>query len=179
MITKASYHYTKTELKQLLDSIVILADTREKENNHILNYLDKQGIKHKSKKLDFGDYSFMLPANKELGISRDIYFSNSISIERKAGLNELSNNFTHKRTQFENELIRANGSKFILLVEDQQGYQNILQHNYRTKYKPKSFIASLATFQARYNLDIRFMNKELSGNFIYYSLRYWAREYLK
>ena len=179
MITKASYYYTKTELKQLLDSIVILADTREKKNNHILNYLDKQGIDHKSKKLDFGDYSFMLPANKELGINRDIYFSNSISVERKSNLEEVSNNFTHKRAQFENELIRSRGSKLILLVEDQQGYQNILQHNYRTKYKPKSFVASLATFQARYNLDIRFLDSSLSGNFIYYSCRYWLREYLK
>ena len=179
MITKANYYYTKSELKYLLDSIVVLADTIEKKNNHILNYFEQQGIEYKSRKLDFGDYSFMLAANKELGISRDIYFSSSISIERKASLNELSNNLTQKRRQFENELIRANNAKIILLVEDQQGYKNILQHNYRTQYKPKSFISSLATFQARYNLDIRFLSKELSGNFIYYSLRYWAREYLK
>ena len=173
------YKYTTNEQNEIMKSMTVLIDTREKKNEHITKYFNNKQISYSFRKLDFGDYSFMLPANKELGINRDIYFSNSISVERKAGLNELSNNFTHKRAQFENELIRARDSKLILLVEDQEGYKNILSHNYRTKYKPKSFIASLATFQARYNLDIRFMSKELSGNFIYYTLRYWCREYLK
>ncbi len=30
------------------------------ENKHILNSLDAYGIKHESKKLDFGDYSFRI-----------------------------------------------------------------------------------------------------------------------
>ena len=179
MITKASYHYTKSELKQLLDSMVILIDTREKKARHIKDYLDQQGVTYKSKKLNFGDYSFMIPANQKLGINRDIYFTDSIAVERKNSLEELSGSLCQRRTQFENELIRSEGSKLILLVEDPQGYQNILKHNYRTKYKPKSFIGSLAAFHARYGLDVRFLDSSLSGNFIYYTLRYWAREYLK
>jgi hypothetical protein len=85
----------------------------------------------------------MLPANEELGIMRDIYFNGQIAVERKGTLTELSNNFTHDRTPFENELIRATDSKLILLVENAAGYSDIIQHNYRTNYNPKSFLATL------------------------------------
>jgi hypothetical protein len=121
----------------------------------------------------------MLPENKELGIMRPIYFNDQVAIERKASLTELSNNFTHDRTQFENELIRSNGSKLILMVENTAGYDDIIKHNYSTNYKPKSFLATLHTFKHRYDLDTVFIKPELAGNYIYYSFYYWLREYLK
>ena len=64
------YHYTQTELDKLLNSMVVLVDTREHDgkNDHILNYFDSKGIAWKKQKLDYGDYSCMLPANEELGI---------------------------------------------------------------------------------------------------------------
>ncbi|MCK8818116.1 ERCC4 domain-containing protein [Natroniella sulfidigena] len=180
MITnKIAYRYTKTELDQLLDSIVILIDTREKKNNHIINYFDQHEIKYKSKKLDYGDYSFMLPSNEELGIARDIYFNDQIVIERKASLEELSGNMTQDRARFENELLRANQAKFILLIEDEEGYKNILNHNYNTKYNPKAYLAGLMTFQHRYNITIQFLDPATTGNFIRYEFYYYLREYLK
>jgi ERCC4-type nuclease len=174
-----NYNYTKTEKKELFKSLVVLIDTREQENIHIRGCLDKNCIAHKSRKLEFGDYSFMLPANKELGIAKDIYFNDDIAIERKANLEELSNNFTHDRTQFENELIRSTGSKLILMIENAAGYRDIIEHNYRTQYKPKSFLATLHSFKHRYNMDTVFIEPELAGNFIYYSFHYWLREFLK
>lgn len=179
LATKLAYRYTKSELKELLQSLTVLVDTREQKNQHIINYLDNKGIDHKSKKLNFGDYSFMLPASEELGIMRDIYFNDQIAVEKKASLNELSNNFTHDRTQFENELIRSGSSKLILLVENPKGYKDIINHNYRTKYRPKSFIGTLNSFKHRYNLEVNFLQPELAGNFIYYNFYYWLREYLK
>jgi ERCC4-type nuclease len=176
---KFAYRYTKSEIKKLLKSLTVLVDTREQKNIHIRGYLDKNCIEHKSKKLNFGDYSFMLPENKELGIMRPIYFNDQVAIERKASLTELSNNFTHDRTQFENELIRSNGSKLILMVENTAGYDDIIKHNYSTNYKPKSFLATLHTFKHRYDLDTVFIKPELAGNYIYYSFYYWLREYLK
>ncbi|ACL69110.1 ERCC4 domain-containing protein [Halothermothrix orenii] len=173
------YRYTKTELKELLKSLTVIIDTREQKNQHITDYLDDKGIPYKTKKLNFGDYSFYLPEQPELGIQRPMYFNNEIVIERKRSLNELSNNFTHDRAQFENELIRASNSKFILLVENVKGYQNIIKHNYRTDYKPKSYIATLHAYRARYNLEIIFIDPAYSGNFIYYTFYYWLREYLK
>lgn len=173
------YKYTKSERKELLKSLTILIDTREQKNNHIIKYLDKKKIPYKTKKLDFADYSFYLPANDELGINRDIYFNDDICIERKRSLNELSNNFTRNRTQFENELIRASKAKLILLIENVRGYENIIKHNYRTGYKPKSYIATLHTYRHRFNIDVMFIDLGYSGNFIYYTFYYWLREYLK
>ena len=173
------YRYTKKERKELLKSLTVLIDTREQKNKHITKYLDKKNISYKNKKLDFGDYSFYLPEQPELGIQRDIYFNDQINIERKASLEELSNNFTHDRTQFENELIRSSNSKFILLVEDPKGYKNIVNGNYRTKYKPKSFLGSLLAFQNRYDITIQFIDPRYSGQFIRYEFYYWLREFLK
>ena len=176
---KFAYRYTKSEIKKLLKSLTVLIDTREQKNINIRGYLDKNSIDHKSKKLDFGDYSFMLPENKELGIMRPIYFNDQISLERKANIEELSNNFTHNRTQFENELIRSTGSKLILLVENERGYQDIIDHNYKTQYNPKSFLATLHSFKHRYDLDTVFIKPELAGNYIYYSFYYFLRNFLK
>ena len=187
MLNILPYHYKKKEIKQLLKSLTILIDTREQKNNHIIDYLEDKGITYKSKKLEFGDYSFYLPADSELGIQRDIYFNPQMVIERKGagdinnggGLNELSNNFTHDRTQFENELIRASNSKFILLIENAKGYQDIIKHNYRTDYNPKSFIGTLHTFKHRYDMEVMFIDPAYSGNFIYYTFYYFLREVLK
>lgn len=55
------YIYTKLELEHLLKSIIILYDTRESENGHIITNLNKQKISYKKQKLDYGDYSFMSP----------------------------------------------------------------------------------------------------------------------
>lgn len=176
---KMKYYYTQPEVDTLLKSIVILIDTREKKNKHITSYLEKKGVGYKNRKLDYGDYSFMLPADEALGIMKDVYFNEELAIERKASLNELSNNFTHNRTQFENELIRARDCRLLLLVENPAGYEDIINHNYRTKYKPRSFIGTLHSFKHRYDLDTIFINKQLAGNFIYYSFYYWLRDYLK
>ena len=54
------FKYTESELKKLLDNMVILIDTREKKNDHITNYFDKHDIKYENKALTCGDYSFYL-----------------------------------------------------------------------------------------------------------------------
>jgi hypothetical protein len=50
-----SYTYTETVLQELLNSLVILIDTREQENQHITGYLNKIKTPYKSKLLG-GDY---------------------------------------------------------------------------------------------------------------------------
>lgn len=174
-----NYRYTAAEQKKLLKSLTVLIDTREQKNQHITSYLDKNKINYRIKKLDFGDYSFLLPKDEELGIIRDIYFNDQIAVERKASLTELSNNFTHNRTQFENELIRSNKGKLILLIENSSGYRDIIKHNYRTQYNSKSFLATLHTFQHRYNLNIVFIRCELTGSYLYQCFYYWLRENIK
>lgn len=172
------FYYTDTELKGLLKSMVILIDTREQENSHILAYLDKQKVTYDSRKLGFGDYSFMLPANEKLGIIRDTYFDNQITIERKASLEELSGNLTQDRQRFESELIRASKAKLLLMIEN-ACYGDIIGHRYQTQYEPKAFIAALKTYEIRYGISLNFVAAALSGNFIYYTFLYCLREYLK
>lgn len=171
------YRFTDKELKTLLKSMVILIDTRENVNEHITKWLNSKKIPYKVKKIDAGDYSFYLPANPELGIIRDLYFTDKISVERKANLVELSGNFTNDRTRIETEFIRHKG-KMILLIEN-ASYEDIIKHNYKTEYEPASFLATLHSFSERYNIPFTFIkDNKYSGQFIYYTFYYWLRNYL-
>lgn len=158
----AKYRYTDKELKELLSSIVVLVDTREQENGHILDYLDKQKIPYKKKKLDYGDYGVYLPANPSLGVMRDMHFP--IAIERKNSIDEL---------------IRSQRSGFMVLVEDAAGYENIIRGNYRSQYEAKALLASLKAFEARYGFQSVFISPSTTGNYIYHHFYYYIREILK
>ena len=171
------YHFTDTEVKKLLDSMVVLIDTRENVNGHITEYLSKKKIPYEVRKLDSADYSCMIPKNEELGICRDIYFTDSILVERKASLDELAGNLTKDRTRFESELLRAKGANIALMIENAT-YADLVMGRYRSEYNAKSFVATLATYSARYGLDVNFVPKELAGNWIYHRLYYAVREEL-
>lgn len=171
------YKYTETELKKLLAAITVIVDTREQENQHILDYFNKNKILYEVHKVDAGDYSAKLPAMPELGIARDMYVP--VAIEKKNSVDELAASFKD-RTRFENEFIRAQGSgtRIFLLVEDAQGYENIIKGNYRSQYEAKALLASLKAFESRYNFTTAFVDKKLSGNWIYWTLRSCTRELL-
>ena len=185
MLNILPYHYTKKDIKQLLKSLTILIDTREQEKSHITDYLEDKGITYKSKKLEFGDYSFYLPANPELGIQRDIYFNPQMVIERKGagdinnggGLNELVNNFCKGRAAFRNEMIRGKETKIILLIENGD-LNDLVNGRYRSKMKAKSLLGSLMSWKFRYNLEVMFIPEKLSGLYIYHSFYYYLKEFL-
>ena len=171
------YHFTDTEIKKLMGSMVVLVDTREQENAHILSYFDQKKILYEVKKLNFGDYSIKLPQNEALGLTRDIYFDDSVVVERKGSLSELAGNLTKDRTRFESELLRAKGTNMSLLVEN-ANYSDVVMGRYRSDYNAKSFVATLSTYSARYGLDIAFVEREFAGNWIYHRLYYAVREEL-
>ena len=130
------YRYTDRELESIIESIVVLTDTREQKNQHILDWLDKfehksgaVGIKHRAKKLTSGDYSFYIPRQDSLGIMGDIYFDNQFIIERKKDLDELSGNLTTNRERFANEFSRHPAKRFHLIVEG-GSYNDIYEHRY-------------------------------------------------
>ena len=56
------YKFSVEEIKKLTKSMVILVDSREKKNTHILDYFRKQKISFQTEKLEYGDYSSMIPA---------------------------------------------------------------------------------------------------------------------
>lgn len=173
------YKFSDTEIKKLLnENLEIIVDTREQQNQHILDYFTKKKVRYEVKKLDAGDYSIKLIANRELGLSRDCYFP--IMIEKKNSVDELASSFKD-RTRFESEFIRAAGSgtKIYLLVEDANGYVNIINHKYRSEYDPKALLGSLLAFESRYGFTTIFTDKKYSGNRIYYTLRYNLYQFLK
>ncbi len=175
-----NYHYTDKEIKAILDSIIIIIDTREQENEHITDYFDKKKIAYRSQKLNTGDYSFCIPANSQLNIPREIHFDKDIAIERKATLEEISNNLTHERTAFENEMIRATRLKqFYLLIENQNALDDIILKNYKTDFNEKSFFSSLISFIIKYNIKLMNINKRNSGVLIYYILRNYLKSFLE
>jgi ERCC4-type nuclease len=173
------YNYTDAEIKKLLDSIVIITDTREQKNDHIINHLEKNKIPYKAMKLNYGDYSAMIPARPELGIMRDVYLDSDIVIERKASLDELAGNLTQDRTRFESELLRAKDTKFLLMIENANGYADIIGHKYRSQFDHKAFMGTLKVYEARFNIQINFIDKEWAGHYIFCTLFYYVREHLK
>ena len=158
------YKYSDKEMDQIIESMVVLVDTREQVNEHITSYFDKAKIKWKKKKLDYGDYSFMIPKNDELCIPRDMYFDNLVVVERKGSLEELSGNLTNGRATFEKELALAPKVKVVYV---EAGYDSLLKSKYDTNYAPKSFWASIHSFWHKYNCPFFFnYDKALSGYFI-------------
>lgn len=174
---KSTYQYSQKEQQQILKSITILCDTREKKDSHITDWFTSKGIPFQKYKLNFGDYSFMVPANPAMGTVRDMYFTKEIVIERKAHLEELSQNLAQKRDQFENEFLRARDCRKILMIE-KGSLSDILDAAYATQLTPQSYFASLLTFQSRYGIETIFMPTKYSAQLIYATFYYHMKELL-
>lgn len=152
------YKYTDKEKQEIINSMVVLVDTREKNNQTLLDIWDKKGLKYKKKKLDYGDYSVMIPKNDKLNIPRDIYFDQKIVVERKGSLSEISGNLTNGRDRLEKALALSPVHK-VMLIEN-GSFEDIANGNYDTQYNKKSFLASLFTFQFRYDMPIVYVSEQ-------------------
>ena len=177
MVILSKYKYTEKEQKELLDSLIILVDSREKSNKHITDFFDGQNIKYKVMGLSQGDYSCYIPANDKLNIDRDLYFDKDVVIEKKSGLEELSSNFTKTRAQLKTEFAQFKGDMQLLI--ESSSYKDLAEGNYNTKYDKKSFTASLHSISSEYGISFIFIDKEYSGLYIYMHLRYWLRNLIK
>lgn len=172
------FKYTDKEIAEIMKSIVILVDTREKQCDHVLQYFDKAHIKYERKALDYGDYSFYVPASEDLSIPRDIFFDREVIVERKGSLEELSGNLTKERDRLEKEFALAPKTK-VLLIEN-ANYSDVVNGNYNTKYGNKSFWASLHSFWFKYNIPMMFMpDNSYSGFFIRGYFEYYLKNKLR
>lgn len=162
---------TDADLKKALQDLTILVDTREKVNDHLLSWFDKNKVKYITRGLETGDYSVSLGS---------MTFEDEIAFERKANLDEIAGNFTAYRERFEREMLRAkaNGIKLFLIIEN-ASWNDIFLHNYRSKLTPKSFLATLLAWQARYNLSIVFCKPSETAQIIHGTSYYWVRDRLK
>lgn len=163
-------HWTDKDLADALKELRIIVDTREQVNNHVVNYFDSHKVNWFNRKLDIGDYS------AQLG---DETFERIVAIERKHNLDELCGNMTADRDRFEREFLRAKayGTKVYLIIEE-ASWDDVFLGNYRSKLSQKALLASLLSWQARFNVTVIFTNKGNSGALIHGILYYSIRERL-
>ena len=87
---------------------MIICDTREKKNAHILQYFDQHSIEYAIRKLDTGDY---------MSTSRD-----RLTIDRKQDLSEICGNLcSPDKSRFWREVRRAKAERFKMIVLIEQG----------------------------------------------------------
>lgn len=179
------FKFTETEIKKLLkENFVIIYDTRERENVHILDYFGLKKINYKKQKIDEGDYTAIITKCPKMGIYRDLYFP--VGVERKNSVDELAGNLaeetdTRDDLRLIRELRRAKekGIKMFLVLEDENGRKNIKIGNYRSLYKPVSFMARLRSLQDQFLNGTVFVNKNDAGEEIFGILKYSIRNFLK
>ena len=102
------YRFADKELKKVLDNLVVIVDSRENANQHIIDFFNKKKIPYVVEKLPFGDYSCKIKAGSFEGQERDIYFTNDFVIERKANIDELANNLKDDAARLKKELAHLN-----------------------------------------------------------------------
>jgi len=152
------------EFADLLDTLTIVVDSREKKNDHIIKQFESRGIKYEVEKLDWSDYSFRFD-NKD--------YTSIIGVERKRSLDELGANISKYRDRFSRQLDKSD--ELYLMVEDEQ-WSNIVRGKYRNNVNVNSYIASLFTFIHRYDLNVSFINSQYSALFIFNLFKYKLRE---
>ncbi len=143
---------TPREMEHVLESIVIIVDTREHITEDLKKRMNNTGYKYYRKCLNFGDYS------AEYSVNGKIYsLESECVIERKMSLDEICSNFTKGRQRFEREFERARaaGAKIHLIVEN-GSYEKILTGDYRSRLSSDCLYSSLIAFCDRYNLTIHF-----------------------
>lgn len=163
----AKYYYTDKKYKELLQHMVILHDTQEKSSQHIIEYFDKNKIKHEAKSLKTGDYSFKIEKCPELGFNMDTYFTDELCIERKNSLTEIAGNLTEESQRFSKQLNRMKNIENCYLIIENDSISNLMNHKYDTKYNEDSFLRTILTWQKRVGFYLYFSDKDLMGKLIY------------
>ncbi len=184
-MTGIKYRFSDTEIKKLMkENFMILYDTREQVNEHVLCGFDDLKFKYKKQKIDEGDYTGIITARPDMGIPRDLYFP--IGVERKNSVDELAGNLSEKcdtrdDIRLERELIRAKakGIDIYFVIEDPIGLKNIQTGNYRSQYKPKAFMGKFTSLMTNYTKGATFCSNTESAYHIARHLYYGIRNFLK
>ncbi|MDY5910610.1 MAG: ERCC4 domain-containing protein [Inconstantimicrobium porci] len=181
-MSKIRYKFKDKEIANIRKNLVVLIDTREQRNEHIKEFFEKKNINFKIHKLDYGDYSIMIPKNAIEGLTRDVYFDRDIVIERKASIDELVGNLKDDATRIRTELAHINkyNIKCYLFVEDYLFDKHIREGNDRSQYTPKTLYKRLKKqIEARYSTLIRPVHKDYIASEIYNTLEAFVYEKLK
>lgn len=135
---------------------MIVCDTREKKNEHILRYLDFWGIPYRVEKLDTGDYLDDVRPN--------------VVIDRKQNLAELCGNlFSDDKSRFWREVRRAKAGRIRLIFLIEQGgkfktLQDVPQWKSRfTKITGYQLYNEMCRCHIAYGVEFWFCDKRSTG----------------
>lgn len=151
------------------NNFIILRDTRQQKENHIIKEFDKQDIFHIQTKLESADYMAARHDN-ERGFYRDY----SVLIDTKKDLLELCNNLAHTsehgRVIREIELGQKLGCKdFIFLIgeKDINSIEDIKNwSNKHTQVKGETLYKIMNTFKEHHNCRFIIVPKRKMGETI-------------
>ena len=169
-------------MKAILKNLVVIVDSREQENKHIIDYFEQKKIPYKVMKNDYGDYSCFIPANTIAGFTQDIYFDRYIAIERKADIDEIAGNLKADAARLKKELAHMNkyGIKYFFFVEDEQYHENLRQGNFRSQYDAFTLMQRIKKgIEAAYNTILVPVSKRHMGSEIYYTLQAYVYDLFK
>jgi len=163
---------TDKEINNVLEDMVVISDTREQKNQHILQYFDENKIPYIVGKLNSADYTMYLPNYPHLNLDKQFL------VERKGSLDELAGNFTKGRDRFIREFDRLEDGQSIHMVLENFTIKKLMNGNYRSKFPSKSYLASLMTWCIRYKCPVWTVTTDESPVVIYNVLKYELRERL-
>lgn len=153
---------TIPEMETALCTLTVLVDTREQDTVLFRKRMKSLGLPYRRRKLDFGDYSCLVAMD-----GAEIDLSASFAIERKMNLDELAQCYTRGRKRFEREFERAkaSGAKIYLLLED-ASWEYAYAGMYRSRVHPRSLIASMVAWLARYDCQMLMCKAETTPSLI-------------
>ena len=156
------------EKNRIIESFQVIVDTREQATRRSKQRYASMGDIVRGT-LDYGDYTYQvtLPDGKPLhDVSSRI--KPPCVVERKQNLDELAMCFTRSRERFKREFDRAKdaGARIYLLTEN-ASLDMILTGQYRSRFQPQAFIASLLSWSVRYNMVPVFCDMSASGRLIW------------
>lgn len=154
-----------------LRTLALICDTREQNTTALKRRLEGIGLPVIREKLDFADYSCR---------TEHFDFSKRFAVERKMSIDEIAQNLTRGRKRFAREFEKATAAnaRVYILIEN-GSWDAIIQRKYRTLVHPNALIASLFTWQARYNSKVVFCQSKSTPKIIHEILLREARHELE
>ena len=177
LINRIKYKIRKELDNNFESNLMIIVDTKEQENKHIIRDIQKENIFYSEINLKFGDYSFYYDG---------VDYTDEFSIERKNGVDELISSLIEGR--FEREIkraVRTDDNYFEILVEN-GSMIDILEGNFRnnahitSEQRKKSIsveqiVPMIHSRQIEYNIPITFINRYNMFNYILGKIKYYLR----
>ena len=167
--------------RDLLRTFEIICDTREQPTPRAEQRYKAFGVGYSRGTLNYGDYcgNITFPNGSKLYDQSETISAKCV-VERKMNLDELAQCFTRGRERFQREFERAAaaGGRIFLLCEN-GSVEKIMKHDYRSRFNPKAFLASLTAWMVRYNCQVVFCSELTSGMMIEEILRRDLKERLE